>query len=317
LVADIGGTNMRFAAVSADGTTLAQQTFATNGPVDVFTATAQMSASHPSPPAQVVVAAAGVVNHGTVQLTNSMHRFSEQSLAKATGTSNVTILNDFEAAAWSLATVTPHDVRVLQGSFQTSTAPRLIIGPGTGLGVGAMVWSNGKPHVISGEGGHITLAPQTAEEVTYFQELVTLWPEVQIGKTLAVEAEAILSGTGIPHFYQAIAKARNLPVQWTQAKDVFAAAQAGDDAAATIAATLFRRYLGTVAGDLGMVFDAKGGVFITGGVALSNPWLFDADFLDAFNAGGRHSTWRQQLPVSLYKNGDFGLIGAQNFISER
>jgi glucokinase len=317
LVVDIGGTNMRFAAVSSDGTTLLQQNFPTNGPFDMITASANMVALQGSPPLQVVVAAAGVVVEGEVKLTNAKQKFSEAALAQATGASSVTILNDFEAAAWSLATLSPNEVDMLQGKFPTSTAPRLIIGPGTGLGVGAMIWCNGKPHVVSGEGGHITLAPQTAEEVPFFETLVKLWPDVQIGKTLAVEAEAILSGTGIPVFYQAVADAKCLPAPLTSTKEIVEAAKMETDAVAVTTMNLFRRYLGTAAGDLGLVFDAKGGVFITGGVALSNPWLFDETFLTAFNAGGRHSSLRKIFPVGLYHSGDFGLTGAQNYITER
>lgn len=317
LVADIGGTNMRFAAISSSGKTLDQQNFPTNGPLDAVAASLKMITSQGILPTHVVIAAAGVVDNGMVKLTNSTQHFSERALVEATGTPSVKILNDFEAAAWSLATVKSGDVQMLQGDFEKSHAPRLIIGPGTGLGVGAMVWANGKPHVVSGEGGHITLAPQTAEELPYFQALTTLWPQVKIGSTLGVEAEAILSGTGIPIFYKAIAQACALPAPLTRSEDIFKAARAGNDPVATKVIALFRRYLGTVAGDLGLVFDAKGGVFITGGVALANPWLFDAAFLDAFNAGGRHSGWRRQLPVSLYQNTDFGLIGAQNYISKR
>lgn len=321
LVADIGGTNMRLAAVSADGGAaqkpLRQHMHPTSGPIDVLSACAALIAEQGSTPAHVVIAAAGVVRQGEVKLTNSAQGFSETALAQISGTPNVKILNDFEAAAWSLATVAPKDVAMLQGAFDTMQAPRLIIGPGTGLGVGAMVWSHGRPHVVSGEGGHVTLAPQSEDEFPYFRALVELWPEVRAGSGVAVEAEAILSGTGIPKFHQAITMAQGGAAQPQTAEMIFAAARRGDDPVAARTIALFQRYLGSVAGDLGLVFDAKGGIFMTGGVALSNPWLFDDSFLAAFNAGGRHSSWRQALPVCLYQNKDFGLIGAQNYITNK
>ena len=80
---------------------------------------------------------------------------------------------------------------------------------------------------------------------------------------------------------------------------------------------MFQRFLGQLAGDLALVFNATGGVFLTGGVVLSNPWIFDQAFLEAFNAGGRHSKWRKAMPVGLYLNKDFGLLGARNYISTR
>lgn len=318
LVADVGGTNMRLAAISNAGSIIDQQSFGSKGEVSVPAACQAFVAQHATSPAGVVVAAAGVVKDGEVELTNAKkQRFSEADLAVATGTDNVTILNDFEAAAWSLSTVTPADVTPLQGGQGIPMGPRLIIGPGTGLGVGSLVWANGQPNVVRGEGGHITLSPQSAQELEYFQALIEIWPEVQIGSGIAVEAEAVLSGTGIPLFYRAIATVHSAPQAAQNAEDVFRLAQDGTDPCAILAVDLFRRYLGTLAGDLGLVIDAKGGVFVTGGVALSNPWLFDEKFLQAFNAGGRHSDWRAAFPVYLYQNPNFGLLGARNYISSR
>ena len=315
LVADVGGTNMRLAVVSAAGVITDQQTVPSKGGPNFLRACADFITAQPSAPASVAVAAAGVVVDGAVRLTNSKQRFNEGELARVCQTDSVKILNDFEAAAWSLATVTDGDVQVLQGPRQIAQGPRLIIGPGTGLGVGAMDWFNGDPHVIPGEGGHVTLAPHSAEELAYFETLATLWPEVQIGQGLAVEAEAILSGTGLPMFYNAIAITKGAPQRAEKTAEVVARSQSREDACATRALDLFRRYLGQIAGDLALVFNATGGVFVSGGVIHKNPWLLDRQFLDAFNAGGRHSDWRARIPVYLYQNPDFGLLGARNYLS--
>ena len=317
LVADVGGTNMRLAAISSAGTIVDQQSFHSKGDMDFLQVCASFIEGHATHPEGAVVAAAGVVSSGEVRLTNSGQKFSETELSEVCGTQNVKILNDFEAAAWSLATVSETDLTRLQGTASDPHGARLIIGPGTGLGVGALVWAHGQPHVIPGEGGHISMAPQSLEEIAYFEELTALWPEVQIGDGLAVEAEAILSGTGIPALYQAIARVRGAESNPKTAEEILASAKASEDEITVIATRLFKRFLGQLAGDLALVFNAKGGVFLTGGVALSNPWIFDQNFLDAFNAGGRHSSWRADMPVSLYLNKDFGLLGARNYISTR
>ncbi len=314
LVADVGGTNMRLAAVSAEGQILAQRKFTSDGHLGLAAACAEFITEQPSSPTSVAVAAAGVVKDGAVQLTNAGQGFSVWDLAQACGTEDVHILNDLEGAAWSLATIDAGDVDVLQGTFAPSENPMLIVGSGTGLGVGAMIFSDGKPNVVSGEGGHVRLAPESADEVAYFERLITLWPEIQMGRGLAIEAEAILSGTGLPVLYKAIALTRGLPIQCENAEDVLSNAQKGSDAAAVTTADLFRRFLGALAGDLALTVDARGGVFITGGVVQANPWLFDTRFNEAFNAGGRHSNWRATMPVFLYKNKDFGLIGARNYL---
>ncbi|WP_052245234.1 ROK family protein [Halocynthiibacter namhaensis] len=314
LVADVGGTNMRLAAIAPSGEIIAQHRFPSTGKLGVADACAVFMAQQSGSPAGVAVAAAGVVSDGAVKLTNAGQKVTCSDLAAACGTANVHILNDFEGAAWSLATVTADDVDALQGRFVKSDAPMLIIGPGTGLGVGMMAHSNGTPNVISGEGGHVRLAPETQDEFDYFTQLIALWPEIQIGTGVAVEAEAILSGTGLPYLYRSIAQVRDLPMICNTAQDILQHGRADTDPIAKIATDLFCRCLGALAGDFALTVDARGGVFITGGVALPNPWLFGDVFMEAFNAGGRHSGWRSKMPVFLYKNDEFGLMGARNFL---
>ena len=161
------------------------------------------------------------------------------------------------------------------------------------------------------------LTPQSMQEAAYFEALIAAWPEVQMGQGLAVEAEAILSGTGMPKWYRAIAKVRGREASLETAAAIFNAAQAETDQSAVEAVAHFARYLGGMAGDLGLIFGARGGVFITGGVAQANPWLFTPDFRTAFNAGGRHSNWRRDMPLGLCQDPDFGLKGARNCLFAR
>jgi glucokinase len=320
LIADIGGTNMRLAAVSLTGDLTAQWSAPSTGAgaIPVPDACAQFTTRQGQAPAAVVVAAAGVIQKGAVQLTNAENqRVSVSDLTRACGTADVTILNDFEAAAWSLDSIAADQVTTLRGPDLIPSGPRLIIGPGTGLGVGTMIQAHGRPHVIPGEGGHVSLAPHSAEELEYFTALVRTWPEVQIGEGCAIEAEAVLSGRWLPRFAAAIAQTRALPTPPEEAGAVFAAARDGSDPASVIAVDLFRRMLGTLAGDLGLMLNATGGVFISGGVAQANPWIFDARFLKAFISGGRHTQWRAGLPLYLCRDAEFGLTGARNYILNR
>ena len=317
LIADVGGTNMRLAAVNAEGEILEQARYNTKGELNLEQACADFASHRGSAPGRAVIAAAGVVRDGSVQLTNAHQSFSERGIAAALKIERAKVLNDFEAAAWSLATVSAGDVTTLQGEAKFPKEPCLIIGPGTGLGVGALVWANGDPCVVPGEGGHVALAPRTPEEVPIFEALREEWPEVGMGPGLVVEAEAILSGTGLPFFYRAVAKSMELTAPLETGAEIFESAKAKLDTAAMRAVALFAQYLASVAGDLGLVFAAKGGVFVTGGVAAANPWIFDAAFVEAFNAGGRHTGWRQELPLHLYHQPNFGLIGARNYLAAR
>jgi len=323
LLGDVGGTHMRLAAVDPAGDFRARQTRDTAGGAGLSEACSKLIAEMGSVPQAVAVAAAGIVENGQVTFTNAAQSITTTALAQAChiDSAKVSLLNDFEAAAWSLATIAPGQVTYLQGEpdaqLSLPQAPRVIIGPGTGLGVGALLWHNGQPQAVPGEGGHMRLTPHSAEEVPYFQALIAGWPDVQMGDGLAVEAEAILSGTGVPNWYRAIAHVRGEAAPLTDAAAIFAAARAGRDENAHRAIASFTCYLAGMAGDLGLIFGARGGVFLTGGVAQANPWIFSADFLAAFNAGGRHSAWRSTLPLGLCQDSDFGLKGARNYLFAR
>ncbi len=314
LVGDIGGTNMRLAA-EEDGKIIRQQTLPTVGDVSIADALAEFCRSSGQSPINIAIAAAGIVDQGKVVLTNTGTVITEAKIAAACGTPKSTILNDFEAAAWSLANVDGDDLTCLQGNKILLEKPRVIIGPGTGLGVGALVYRGTDPVVVQGEGGHVRLSPDTHEELAIFKALGELWPVVRMGEGQAVEAEAVLSGTGLPYFYKAIANVLGMHVEPKKSGDIFESAKAKSDSVAEKAVTYFTKYLGEIAGDMGVTFSAKGGVFLTGGVIASNKWIFDSPvFLNAFNSGGRHSAFRKTLPIFINNNSNFGLNGATNYL---
>lgn len=225
---------------------------------------------------------------------------------------------NFEAAAWTLADVSSRDVRQLQGTDSFQREARVIIGPGTGLGVGALVFDGDAPVVVKGEGGHVRISPDTDEERACFKALLSLWPDVGMGDGEAIELEAVVSGTGLPYFYRAIAKVHDKPVDTLNAANIFNLAKAETDEVAVKAVDWFTKYLGQAAGDMGVIFAAKGGVFICGGVAISNPWIFEKPvFIEAFNRGGRHTEFRRGLPVYLFTTASFGLKGIANYLMHR
>ena len=274
-------------------------------------------------PRYVEVAAAGVIQNGYVTLTNAGQQgFSESDLVVAAGAKKARILNDFEAAAWSLVTADPGDLTSVQGQLPEPlrtppqpTMPRIIIGPGTGLGVGTQVWAGNQPEVLQGEGGHVRIAPLTAADLPIFEKLKELWPDTRMGaeENLALEAEAIVSGTGIPYLMQALELLDGQEPSGMTARDIFDVAKTGGNDLALKAIDMFCHHLGAVAGDLALSLSAYGGVFLSGGVVLKNEWIFQRPaFLDGFNQGGRHTKFRVKIPVYLYRNSNFGLHGAIN-----
>lgn len=320
LVADIGGTNMRF-AVAENGKLGVQKTYSTSGHMHLTEAVRDFVAHIGSAPRCVEVAAAGVIEDGYVTLTNADQQgFSETDLMQAAGASRAHILNDFEAAAWSLVTADPADLTALQGQLPPSlsfpvppTKPRVIVGPGTGLGVGTQIWAGDRPDVLQGEGGHVRIAPSSRAEIEIFEKLAELWPDAQMGDRLALEAEAMVSGTGMPYLMEALELVAGKTRSGLSAREVFESARVGENQLAMQAVDIFCYHLGAVAGDLALSLSAYGGVFLSGGVLLKNDWIFERPaFLQGFNQGGRHTRYRTAIPVYLYRNGNFGLQGAIN-----
>ena len=312
LVADIGGTNARFACVE-DNKIAQPKSYPTKGDHGLLDAMADYIKNVGTNPDTVVLAAAGMIKGGWVKLTNADQDISIAEVQKLTGSKDIRFINDFEAAAWALATVTKDDTVVLQGPPNVPLGNRLVVGPGTGLGVGTLIHSNGQYTAVPGEGGHVGISPQNFHDVEVFKAFRHIWPETRMSNdSLRFEAEAFLSGTGLPFLYKAVCMVQGTECNLHNARDVLAAANETHDAAAVRTASMFRTYLGMVAGDLALTISAKGGIFLVGGVILQNTWLLDQTFLDGYNAGGRFTQARKDMPVYLYQNSQFGLIGAAN-----
>ncbi|PIB26868.1 hypothetical protein BFP76_10760 [Amylibacter kogurei] len=316
LIADIGGTNARFAMVR-DGEITREKTFPTKGDHGLLDAISMYLDGVNSTPDRVILAAAGTVSQGHVKLTNADQQIDITSVQELCKTKDVAFINDFAAAAWSLATVTQSDVSTIQGMDEIPTGNRLIIGPGTGLGVGMLILTGQGYFAVPGEGGHVRIAPTDAFETKVFDAFKSIWPETLMAKDgLHFEAEAFLSGTGLPQLYRAVCFALNCKPTLNTPKDILVAAEQNTEQAAIKTAEIFQKHLGFVAGDLSLAMSASGGVFIAGGVVAANPWLLNQSFIDAFNAGGRFSAARKNTPVYLYQNTRFGLIGAANALGK-
>ncbi len=313
LVADIGGTNTRLGVVT-DGQLTALHKHPTGTLPDLLDALHDLRDEVGTAPQAVVAAGAGPVRDGRIQLTNANLDLSEDALAKATGATNTYVINDFTAAAWSVAEVTEADVSALQGSATPPMGTRLVVGPGTGLGVGALLYSEGHFHTVSGEGGHVGLSPRTRDEVDIFDAARHLAPECFFDNSLALEAEMFLSGTGLPILYQAAGMAAGQaqpPVR--TARDILQDARDGSDPIAVRTADLFISHLGALMGDMAVTVMPAGGVFLVGGVAEKNRWMFGEAFRNAFNAGGRFSELRQSMNLYISEQAEFGIVGANNF----
>ena len=310
LVGDVGGTNARFALVDTmsphgfvEQRTLACADY--ESPEDaIHSYLAELGASAPS---RICIAAAGPIVDGTVRFTNNAWTLREERLQRTFGAERARLINDFEAIAHALPWLGTQDVLALGGIAPTlppSPGFRFaVIGPGTGLGAGALLDRQGSAHAIVSEAGHAGFAPESAEQDAVVRELRGCFGRIS--------AERLISGPGVVNLYKALARLRGIPEEAMDAAGIFAAAQSSDRALATDTVALFHEMLGQAAGDLALSLGTYDGVFIAGGVAQRAPELLAASrFREGFERKGRHRELLERVPTALIVHPQPGLLGA-------
>jgi glucokinase len=297
LVADIGGSKSRFALVSSAGWPERIRVIENDTVADLETAVARYLQETGARPQAATLAVAGPIAGEEVALTNRAWRFRRSDLARRFGFSQLRIVNDFEALAWSLPRLTAAHTRPLGHCALRPDGVKLVLGPGTGLGVAALVPDDGRWYALASEGGHASFGARAADEEDVFAKLR--------GQYGAVSAEMVLSGPGLLRFARALHPER----AYRDPESIVADAHAGEAKAQAIT-RLFVRLLGRFAGGLALTFKALGGVYITGGVASGlGRLLDDPQFRAAFEAHPPHQTLLKGMPTLLVTCDQPGLIG--------
>jgi glucokinase len=297
LVADIGGSNSRFALANSAGWPERILVIENDTVADLETAVARYLEETGARPQAATFAIAGPIQGEEIALTNRAWRFRRAEFAKRFGFSRLRIVNDFEAIAWALPHLTAVHTRPLGHCALRGDGVKLVLGPGTGLGVAALLPADGRWHGVASEGGHASFGAQERDEEEVFARL-----RDECG---FVSAETVLSGPGL------LRLARLLhPESAYQAPDAIVAdAHRGEPKAQTIT-RLFVRLLGRFAGGLALTFKALGGVYVTGGVSLSlGPLLDDPQFRAAFETHPPYQALLKSIPTLLVTIEQPGLVG--------
>jgi glucokinase len=301
LVGDIGGSKSRFALANSAGRPERILVIHNDTAADLEAAIARYLEETGAKPRAATLAVAGPIDGEEVALTNRAWRFRRRELARRFGWSQLRVLNDFEAIAWALPQLDATETRPLGQSAVARSGARdgvkLVLGPGTGLGVAALLPADGRWHVVASEGGHASFGPRAADEVELFARLRS-----ECG---SVSAECVLSGPGLMR----LSRALDPQAAFTAPETIVAGALAREPSA--LAATrLFVRLLGRFAGDLALTFKALGGVYITGGVAAGlGPLLDEPQFRAAFEAHPPYQELLASIPTLLITCEEPGLIG--------
>lgn len=305
LLADIGGTNSRCAIGTASGAIEHLRVFRNAGfPQLQLLLEAYLSTlSAIQRPCRAALAIAAPMQGDEVQMMNIDWHFSRMTLQQNLGLDELLVLNDFAALAWALPVLHPQDLTQLGGGLPVAGFPKLVLGPGTGLGVASLVPVGKSWQVVAGEGGHVTLAASDDSEA----ELIGKARE-RIGHC---SAERLLSGPGLALLHQLLHGGAAL-----SAEAIGERIAAGDPAAlATLDA--FFRLLGTVAGNAALTLGALGGVYIGGGIAPRYAAQFaHSGFRERFEAKGRYRDYMQAIPVWLITAPQPTLLGLRQFAQE-
>lgn len=297
LIADIGGTTSRAAFAAIGGRPEGIVTIANDsveGPEGVFE---RMLDGVNALPRAAVLALAAPVSGNEITLTNRNWCVRLPALSERFGISSVHAVNDFEALAWAVPSLEQCDLQWLGPSHSFSSGVKLVVGPGTGLGVAALVPVGDGYQVIASEGGHCSFGPAFADEEPIFRRLAE--------EKSPLSAECILSGSGLARLHIAM----HPGTMKLKSEMIVMQARAGNhEARATIA--MFVRLLGRFAGDMAMAFKATGGVYIAGGVAMGLGKLFDAAlFRAAFERHPPYESLLKGIPSALITCVEPGLIG--------
>lgn len=296
LVGDIGGTNTRLAFASFDeGRCRFDELDRHPTPLDLPALLVQRLAGR-SVDVIALCGAGPLRGDGSLALSNHPCLLDPVAIRAATGARQVIVINDFEAIAHAVPAFQPAELRTLQPAAGLATAARLVIGPGTGLGVASLIPHRGDWIVCPGEGGHVDLAPVDDRELAVFLKL-----RAQHGPQCV---EALLSGSGFSRLHAVLAEGSRL-----DPPAIVAAARAGD-AVATQAMRMFARWLGRVAGNAALTVGARGGVWIAGGIVPAwGPMFDDQAFIAGFRDKPGFEAWLSGLPVHLILAPEPGLLG--------
>jgi glucokinase len=308
-VADVGGTHARFALADIDGGRIV----ALGDPVTLKTSehgSFQLAWQEfgrrigGELPNELAIAFAGPVGGDLLKLTNNPWVIRPALIKERLGVDRYTIVNDFGAVAHAVATLGSGDFRHLCGPERPLPDEGVIsvVGPGTGLGVAALLRRAGTYEVIETEGGHIDFAPLDVLEDRILVELRRSFRRVSV--------ERIASGRGLWNLYEALGAIEGKGLTFRDEKDLWTAALAGSDSLANAALDRLCLTLGAVAGDMALAQGAAA-VVIAGGVGLRlADYLPRSGFRDRFIAKGRFERRMDEMPVKLITHPQPGLVGA-------
>lgn len=308
LIGDIGGTNARFwiltdaAAEPLQFPNVRTADFAT---LEEALAREVLGKAGQTP-RSAILAVAGPIEGDEIALTNCDWVVRPKSMIADLGFEDVLVINDFEAQALAAATLTP-DFREPIGPFKDAQiASRVVMGPGTGLGVAGLLRARNMWFPIPAEGGHVDLGPRSERDLQIFPYIERIEGRVA--------AEQILCGRGLVNLYRALCQADGIEPQFADPADITSHGLANTNPQAAETLSLFVTYIGRYAGDLALIMMAKGGVYLAGGISQKIiPAFRWPEFRAAFEDKAPHTALMRHIPTFVVTHPQAALAGLASY----
>ncbi|TAL65132.1 MAG: glucokinase [Legionella sp.] len=302
IVADIGGTFARFARVNLIDLVIDEiEVLSCVDYISLELAFTTYVLRHSlSAIKKVSIAIACPVLGDLVAMTNHHWQFSIKALKEQLELEELHVINDFFALAKSLSVLTREDFKQIGAASGDLTHPKVILGAGTGLGMG---YTLSNTHAFAAGGGHVSWGATTEQEWFIYQYLQQKYGHVS--------QERILSGQGLEHIYIALSHFYKADKPELKAEAIIPLALSQEDVIAQRAVKQFFICLARYAGDLALSFGAFGGVYLAGGVVTRLlPLLEEREFREHFEAKGRFKTFNTTIPTFVMTAKQPGILGA-------
>ena len=304
LLADIGGTNARFALLSPEGDVHKQIVLPCANHDDIVSAIKEYLSEIGNPPIQeAAMAIANPITGDRIKMTNHHWAFSIAATRDALGLKALTFKNDFTALAMSVPLLPATDLKQVGGNAAQQKGSALaVLGPGTGLGVSGLIRAGEQWIPLEGEGGHVSAPPANERECDI---LKTCWKHYD-----HVSAERLISGMGLQNLYQAICKLEGADADDLSPAEISNRGKRNTDPHCAEALAVFCGLLGSVAGNLVLTLGAFGGVYIGGGIVPRLGDYFETSpFRERFEAKGRFRGHLEQVPAYVIHAKHPALLG--------
>ncbi|MBK1665861.1 glucokinase [Rhodospirillum rubrum] len=316
LIADIGGTNARFALTTPEGGWRDERVYrcaAFPGPAEAAAHyLAEVLTAFEPRPDRGAICVACPVNGDHLALTNhGAWSFSIGAVAARLGLAPFHAVNDFIANALAIPRLGPSALIEIGGGGGLAGAPIAAIGPGTGLGVAILIPGRGgnRTSPLATEGGHVTLPAVTDREAVIISALRAIHGHAS--------AERAISGPGLVWLSEAIRAADGLEPVFETPPSVMEKGLARSCPVCAEAVDTFYALLGTVVGDLVLSTGAQGGVYLMGGILPRHPEALRASaFLARFREKGRFRDYLDVVPIRLVTHPYPAFIGLAGLVSD-